>query len=233
MCDYFLQRMEDDRHHHHQAGGDLTDVVRAGGAMHPAAVAELSSTATTGWQLPAEPAGPPGLFPPARSSSSSDGGAFAGLSGPFASDFRADSAGVDPSPADFFDFEAPAVGGGRGGMVEGGGPPQMPALSPREVRPYSVMMGGDTVKIGVPAMMPGGLPVGPPCAFDAIAGMQMPSPHCGGIKRRFGTAIAARSKQFVIIIVKHMKQGPSLISWEILLEFCMDFSCARVTARDL
>ncbi|PWZ29110.1 putative WRKY transcription factor 35 [Zea mays] len=182
MCDYFLQRMEDDRHHHHQAGGDLTDVVRAGGAMHQAAVAELSSTAATGWQLPAEPAGPPGLFPPARPSSSSDGagpsgGAYAGLSGPFASEFRADSAGVGPSPADFFDF------GGGGGMVEGG-PPQMPALSPREVRPYPVMMGGDTVKIGVPAMMPGGLPVGPPCAFDAIAGMQMPSPHCGGIKRR-------------------------------------------------
>lgn len=59
-----------------------------------------------------------------------------------------------------------------------------PALSPREIRPYPVMMaGGDAVKLGVPTMMPG-LAVGPPCAFDAVAGMQMPSPHGGGIKRR-------------------------------------------------
>ncbi|CAD6242858.1 unnamed protein product [Miscanthus lutarioriparius] len=204
MCDYFLQRMEGDQHHQ---AGDLTDVVRAGGAMHKAAIAELSSTAT-GWQLPAEPAGA-GLFPPPQPSSS-DGGAgpsgdgfvdaFAGLPDPFASDFHASSSsgGGPGAPADFFDFEAPAaVGGGarRGGggvLVDSGGGgvvvergAQMPALSPSEIRPYPpvTMMGGDTVKIGVPTMMPG-LAVGPACAFDAIAGMQMPSPHGGGIKRR-------------------------------------------------
>lgn len=201
MCDYFLQRMEGD--HHQQQAGDLTDVVRAGGAMHQAAVAELSSTAT-GWQLPAEPApGGAGLFAPPQPSSSDGAGPsgdafadpFAGLPDPFASDFRASSS--SGAPADFFDFEAPAAAGGarRGGggvLVDSGGGgvaergAQMPVLSPREIRPYPVMMGGDTVKIGVPTMMPG-LAVGPPCAFDAIAGMQMPSPHGGGIKRRFGT----------------------------------------------
>ncbi|KAJ1280387.1 hypothetical protein BS78_04G228700 [Paspalum vaginatum] len=200
MCDYFsMQRMEGDRqhHHHHQAAGDLTDVVRAGGAMQ-LGVGELSSAAGWHHQLQADPAGP-GLFPPVpQPSSSSDcagpsGDAFAdafagGLQDPFAGDFR----------ADFFDFEAPStvVGGGRGGggvLVDRGGGgaagvQMAPAPSPREIRPYPVMMaggGGDNVKLGLPAMMPGGLAVGPPpCAFDAVAGMQIPVPHGGGVKRR-------------------------------------------------
>nr|CAB3447605.1 unnamed protein product [Digitaria exilis] len=182
MCDYFLQRMEGG--HHHQAG-DLTDVVRAGGAMP-----DLSSTPTAGWHLQAtEPAGAgPGLFPPPPQPSSSDG------PGPSGDGFGDAFAGL---ATDFFDFEAPPVagggalvdsGGGGGGVMAARG--MMPALSPREIRPYSLMMagGGDAVKLGVPAMMPGGgLAVGPPpCAFDAaVAGMmQMPSPHGGGIKRR-------------------------------------------------
>ncbi|OEL35123.1 putative WRKY transcription factor 35 [Dichanthelium oligosanthes] len=186
MCDYFLQRMEGD---HHQAG-DLTDVVRAGGVMQ-AGVAELSSTVTAGWQLPAGEPGP-GFFPAPRPSSSDGaagpngdgfGDAFVGLSDAFGagSDFRACSSG---GAADFFDFEAPVGGrGGGGALVDsaGGGVVargvQMPVLSPGEIRAYPTMMPG------VPTMM-SGLAVGPTCAFDAVAGMQMPSPHGGGIKRR-------------------------------------------------
>ncbi|RLN09893.1 putative WRKY transcription factor 14 [Panicum miliaceum] len=180
MCDYFLQRMDGD----HRQAGDLTDVVRAGGAMQAAGVAELSSTGTPGWhQLPAPEPGA-GLFPPPQPSSSDGAGpsgdgfgdTFAGLSDAFGtgSDFRACSSG---GAADFFDFEAHVGGrGGGGALVDSGGGGavargmQMPALSPREIRPY-------------PVMMPG-LAVGPPCAFDAVGGMQMPSPHGGGIKRR-------------------------------------------------
>ncbi|CAL5054878.1 unnamed protein product [Urochloa decumbens] len=200
MCDYFLQRMDGQ-------AGDLTDVVRAGGAMQAAAAAELSST--TGWQLPAAADTGTGLFPPPQPSPPSDGGdggfgdAFAGLSdacfGTGGGDFRACSSGGGGA-AGFFDFEqAPVVDGARGcggggtlvvdsgggGVVVARGMPEMPALSPREIRPYPAMMaGGDIVKLGVPTMMPG-LAVGPPCAFDAVAGMQMiPSPHAGGIKRR-------------------------------------------------
>ncbi|WVZ74072.1 hypothetical protein U9M48_022299 [Paspalum notatum var. saurae] len=205
MCDYFLmQRMEGD-HHHHQAAGDLTDVVRAGGAMQLLGGGELSSsTGAEGWhhQLQADPPAGPGLFPPVphHEPLSSDGAgpsgdgfadAFAAaLQDPFAaSDFRASSCGG--AAADFFDFEAPTTvvgGGGRGGgggMAAAAGVQMPPALSPREIRPYPVMMaGGETVKLGVSAMMPGGLAVGPSCAFDAVAGMQMPAPHGGGIKRR-------------------------------------------------
>ncbi|XP_062217533.1 probable WRKY transcription factor 35 [Phragmites australis] len=194
MCDYFLQRMEGD----HQAG-DLTDIVRAGGAMQ-VGVAELPSTAT-GWQHQAEPELAT-LFPPPQPSSSDGAGpcgdgfgdAFVGLPDPyFTSDYRNSSGGA----ADFFDFEAPVGGIGGGGsagvLVDSGGGGvvargvqslQMPALSPlspRAIRPYPVMMGCETVNIDMPMA---GLAVGPPCAFDAVAGLQMPSPRAGGIKRR-------------------------------------------------
>jgi hypothetical protein len=211
MCDYFLQRMEGDN----RQAGDLTDVVRAGGVMQAGVAEDLSYAATAGWQLPAAAEPGAGIFPPPQQPSPSDGAgpsddafgdAFAGLSDAFgtAGDFRACPSG---GAADFFDFEAPVGGrGGGGALVDTGGGGvvargmQMP--SPREIRPYPVMMaGGDAVKLGVPTMMPGLAAVGPPCAFDAVAGMQMPSlPHGAGIKRRFGTAIAARSKQFLIIV---------------------------------
>ncbi|CAN6274813.1 unnamed protein product [Urochloa humidicola] len=191
MCDYFLQRIDG------QQAGDLTDVVRAGGAMQAGVVAELSSTATTaGWHLPAaSDPGTTGLFPPPHPRSppsDGDGGfgdAFAGLS---------DACfGTGGGASGFFDFEAPVVGGrgcggggahlvdsGGGGVVVARG--MLPEMPPREIRPYPAMMaGGDMVKLGgVPTMMPGLAAVGPPCAFDAVAGMQMTSPHAGGIKRR-------------------------------------------------
>ncbi|GJN21940.1 hypothetical protein PR202_gb09464 [Eleusine coracana subsp. coracana] len=189
MCDYFSQRMEGD-HHHPQAAGDLTDIVRAGGGI---GLVELPSTATE-WHLSAEPGI---LFPPPQPSSSDgaagpSGDALAALPDPFGiSDYRASSAGA----AGFFDFEAPAGRGGGGGALvdnSGGGvvmprgtTTQMPVLSPREIRPYPAIMGGDVVKLGMPTtMMPAGLAVGPPCAFDAVGGLQMPSPRGGGIKRR-------------------------------------------------
>ncbi|GJM86526.1 hypothetical protein PR202_ga02394 [Eleusine coracana subsp. coracana] len=180
--------MEGD-HHHPQAAGDLTDIVRAGGGI---GLVELPSTATE-WHLSAEPGT---LFPPPQPSSSDgaagpSGDALAALPDPFGiSDYRASSAGA----AGFFDFEAPAGrgGGGGGALVDSGGgvvmprgtTTQMPVLSPREIRPYPGIMGGDVVKLGMPTMMPG-LAVGPPCAFDAVGGLQMPSPRGGGIKRRF------------------------------------------------
>lgn len=197
MCDYFSQRMDGD-HHHLQAAGDLTDIVRAGGV----GLSELPSTATE-WHLSA--AEPGTLFPPPQPSSSDGaagpsggdgfGDALAALPDPFGmTDFRANSGA---GTADFFDFEAPL--GGRGGaLVDSGGAvprgttTQMPVLSPREIRPYpGIMAGGDAVKqLGMPTMMPR-LAVGPPCAFDAVGGLQMPSPRGGGIKRRFGTMIAS------------------------------------------
>ncbi|XP_062222331.1 probable WRKY transcription factor 14 [Phragmites australis] len=189
MCDYFLQRMEGD----HQAG-DLTDIIRAGGVMQ-AGVVEPPSTAT-GWQLLDEQAAT-GLFPPPQPSSS-DGATPSGdgfgdsLSALPDSYFRSDYR-TPGGAADFFDFETPvggrASGGGACVLVDSGGGGvvprgmQVPALSPRAIRPYPVMMDGDTVKLGMPTMMPG-LAVGPPCAFDAVAGLQMPSPRTGGIKRR-------------------------------------------------
>ncbi|TVU28114.1 hypothetical protein EJB05_19623, partial [Eragrostis curvula] len=176
--------MEGDHHHHSQAG-DLTDIVRAGGAMQ-VGFAELPSTATGEWHL----AEPRTLFPPPQPSSSdgagpTDGGGFgdalAGLPDSFGCEYRGSTGGA----ADFFDFEAPV--GGRGALADGGGVVprvmQMPVLSQREIRPYAGIMGGDAVKLGMPTMMPG-LGVGPPCAFDAVAGLQMPSPRGGGIKRR-------------------------------------------------
>lgn len=227
MCDYFSQRMEGD-HHHHQAAGDLTDIVRAGGVD----LAELPSTATE-WHLSA--AEPGTLFPPPQPSSSDGaagpsgdsgfGDALAALPDPFGiSDYRASSGA---GAADFFDFEAPLGGrggGGGGALMDSGGlvvprgtTTQMPVLSPREIRPYpGIMAGGDAVKLGMPTMMPG-LPVGPPCAFDAVGGLQMPSPRGGGIKRRFGTLIASppdlcNSRSLLVMpLMAHVGSQPARI----------------------
>ncbi|XP_006652742.2 probable WRKY transcription factor 14 [Oryza brachyantha] len=129
MCDYFLQRMEGD-----QAGGDLTDIVRAGGgAMPGSVVVDLPSTAAE-WQLPAEPM----LFPPPPSLSSDGcGGAaeaanifgggdpFAGLADPFSSDYSSGADFLDAMPDAMakvgFDTVVGAGAGGGGGGGGGGG----------------------------------------------------------------------------------------------------------------
>jgi hypothetical protein len=221
MCDYYSQRMDGD--HHHQAAGDLADIVRAGGA----GLAELPSTATE-WHLSAQLG--TSLFPPPQPSSSDGAGpsgdALAGLPEPFGmSDYRASSGGCSA------DFEAPAVGvrggGGGGATVDSGGggvgvprasTTQMPVLSPREIRPYPAgMMGGDAVKLGMPAMMPE-LAVGPPCAFDAVGGLhQMPSSRGGGgrIKRWFGTLIALLSdlcNSLSISVLREANPSPYYLS---------------------
>ncbi|KAL6911775.1 hypothetical protein ACP4OV_000580 [Aristida adscensionis] len=203
MCDFFLQRMEGDLQ-----AGDLTDIIRAGGAMQAAGgVVNLPSTATA-WQLPDEQAAAT-LFPPPQPSSSDGAGpsgdafvdTFAGLRDPFGGaggdDYRAasffDAVAPGAMDAGMVGFGAPAVGGRGGGgasvlMDSGGGgaatTTQMPAVSPRAmIRPYPVVMdGGEAVKLAMPMV---GMAAGPPCAFDAIAGLQMlPAPPAGGIKRR-------------------------------------------------
>ncbi|KAK3143819.1 hypothetical protein QOZ80_4AG0305380 [Eleusine coracana subsp. coracana] len=196
MCDYFLQRMEGD--HQHASGGDLTDVVRAGGAMP--GNAEPPSTASAEWQqLQADPSSL--LFAPPPQSSSSDvfcggGDPFSGFGDPFSSDYSSsDFLDAMPDAMAKVGFDAAVGGGGqmldmsgrkpllpRGGM-------QMPAavgvlpspLSPRAIRPYPpIMGGGDMVKLGITAGQLAG------CAIDAaVVGMQMSSPRAtGGIKRR-------------------------------------------------
>ncbi|GJN01858.1 hypothetical protein PR202_ga19159 [Eleusine coracana subsp. coracana] len=198
MCDYFLQRMEGD--HQHASGGDLTDVVRAGGAMP--GNAEPPSTASAEWQqLQADPSSL--LFAPPPQSSSSDvfcggGDPFSGFGDPFSSDYSSsDFLDAVPDAMAKVGFDAAVGGGGqmldmsgrkpllpRGGM-------QMPAavgvlpspLSPRAIRPYPpIMGGGDMVKLGITAGQMAG------CAIDAaVVGMQMSSPRAtGGIKRRWG-----------------------------------------------
>jgi len=205
MCDYFLQRMEGD-----QAGGDLTDIVRAGGGAMP----EAPSTAAD-WQLQGDPM----LFPPPPSSSDGGAGAdvvfgdpFAGLGDPFSSDYASGADFLDAMPDAMakIGFDA-AVGGGSGCGGGGGGggggqlldmsrkpllprgvqmapsvgvlaPRVLPSpLSPRVIRPYPALA-GDMVKLGITAGQVAG------CAIDAaVVGMQMSSPRAaGGIKRRFG-----------------------------------------------
>nr|CAE03935.3 OSJNba0093F12.9 [Oryza sativa Japonica Group] len=125
------ERMEGD-----QAGGDLTDIVRAGGgAMPGSVVVDLPSTAAE-WQLPAEPM----LFPPPPSLSSTTdgcgaGGAagadifgggggdlFSGLVDPFSSDYSSGADFLDAMPDAMakVGFDT-AVGGGCGGGGGGGG----------------------------------------------------------------------------------------------------------------
>nr|BAK03476.1 predicted protein [Hordeum vulgare subsp. vulgare] len=207
MCDYYLQRVEGD-----QQAGDLTDIVRAGGAM-PAGSADPPSTATEWLQLPTDPI----LFPPPQSSSDGAGpsGAdadafgdpFSGLPDPFGTDYPSSSGSA---AADFFDAVQNAMdvgmakqvgfvgttGCGGGGTTAGAGggfldmrnhhmfPREMPmcGLSPRAMGPYA-LMGGGAAKLGVP--MAGHGQTAGPCAFDSVAGLQMSSsPRGGGIKRR-------------------------------------------------
>jgi hypothetical protein len=205
MCDYFLQRMEGD-----QAGGDLTDIVRAGGGAMPGN-AEVPSTAAE-WQLQGEPM----LFPPPPSSSDGcAGGAgadvfgdpFAALGDPFSSDY---ASGVDfldamPDAMAKVGFDT-AVGGGSGCGGGGGGGGQLLDMSRKPLLPRGVQMpsvgvlaprvlpsplsprairpypalAGDMVKLGITAGQVAG------CAIDAaVVGMQMSSPRAaGGIKRR-------------------------------------------------
>ncbi|KAG8043343.1 hypothetical protein GUJ93_ZPchr0458g22474 [Zizania palustris] len=207
MCDYFLQRMDGD-----QAGGDLNDIVRAGGGVVPGSTADFPSTAAE-WQLPEEPM----LFPPPLLSSDGCAGAasadvifggdpFAGLADPFSSDYS--------SGADFLDAMPDAmakvgfdtiVGGGGGGGDESGG--QLLDMSRRALLPRGMPMpgvGGLGLRVmpsplsprairPYPAMSAGdmvklGITAGQAagCAIDAaVAGMQMSSsPRSGGIKRR-------------------------------------------------
>lgn len=208
MCDYFLKRAEGD-----QQAGDLTDIVRAGGAM-PAGSADTPSTATEWLQLPTDPI----LFPPPQSSSDGAGPSgvdafgdpFSGLPEAFSTDYSSSSGSA---AADFFDAVQDAMGvgmakqvgfvdttgcGGGGTTVGAGGgfldmrnnhifPGEMPmrGLSPRAMGPYA-LMGGGAAKLGLP--MAGHGQTAGPCAFDSVAGLQMSSsPRGGGIKRRFGT----------------------------------------------
>ncbi|XP_048535460.1 WRKY transcription factor WRKY24-like [Triticum urartu] len=201
MCDYFLKRAEG-----HQQAGDLTDIVRAGGAM-PAGSADPPSTATEWLQLPADPI----LFPLPQTSSSDGAGPssadalgdpFSGLPDAFSTDYPSSSGSA---AADFFDAVQDAMGVGMakqvgfvdttgcggGGTTAGAGggfldmrnhhmfPGEMPM---RGLSPYA-LMGGGAAKLGVP-IAGHGLAAGP-CAFDAVAGLQMSSsPRGGGIKRR-------------------------------------------------
>uniref|UniRef100_A0ACD5V2Z0 Uncharacterized protein n=1 Tax=Avena sativa TaxID=4498 RepID=A0ACD5V2Z0_AVESA len=206
MCDYFLQRMEGDQAG--GGGGDLTDIVRAGGAMPSNSDGDLPSTAAE-WQL--QPADQPMLFPP-QQQPSSDGGfgdPFAGLGDPFSTDYSSGAAdfldGMPDAMAKVrFDGGISACGGGRGGeqMLDMGRKPLLPRgmqqmmpggigagmgprlmqspLSPIAIRPYPAMTAGDMMKLGITAGQAAG------CAIDAaVAGMQMSSPRNGGaIKRR-------------------------------------------------
>jgi hypothetical protein len=211
MCDYFLQTVEGDQH-----AGDLTDIVRAGGAMPVGAGNEHPSTATEWLQLPTGPI----LFPPAQSSSDGSGPTaadafgdpFSGLQDPFITDYPSSSGSA---AADFYDAVKNAMdigmakqagfvdaagcgaGGGAvgsvGGMLDMRNHPMflrempMPGVSPRAAGPYTVM-GGGAPKLGVP-MAAHGQAAGAPRAFDAAAGLQMSSsPRASGnVKRRFGT----------------------------------------------
>lgn len=210
MCDYFLQRMEGDQ----AGGGDLTDIVRAGGAMPGNNDGDGNPPSTAAeWQL--QPADQPMLFPPPSSSSPGAGGdvfgdPFAGLGDPFSSDY---SSGA----ADFLDgmpdamakvgFEA-AVGGGLNGCGGGG---QMFDMGRKPLLPRGMQMmpagigGGMGPRLMQSPLSPIAIRPYPPmtagdmvklgitagqaagCAIDAaVAGMQMSSPrnNNSGIKRR-------------------------------------------------
>ncbi|XP_020197882.1 uncharacterized protein [Aegilops tauschii subsp. strangulata] len=147
MCDYFLQRMEGDQ----AGGGDLTDIVRAGGAMpgnNDGDGTNLPSTAAE-WQL--QPADQPMLFPPPPPPSASPGtGAdvfgdpFAGLGDPFSSDY---SSGAPefldgmPDAMAKIGFEAGPGGGVNGcGGGGGGGGGQMFDMSRKPLLPRGMQM---------------------------------------------------------------------------------------------
>lgn len=146
MCDYFLPRMEGDQ----AGGGDLTDIVRSGGAV-PSSAAE--ATARDEWQL--HQGEPPMLFPPLPSSTAtaSEAGCAAGPGGTGADVFGGDdpfSGLVDPfstdysSGADFLDampdamakvgFDTTAIcgGSGSGSGCRGGGGGQLIDMSRKQ-----------------------------------------------------------------------------------------------------
>lgn len=143
MCDYFLQRMEGDQ----AGGGDLTDIVRAGGAMpgNNDGDGNLPSTAAE-WQL--QPADQQLLFPPPPPSASPGTGGdvfgdpFAGLGDPFSSDY---SSGAPeflegmPDAMAKIGFEAGA-GGGVNGCGGGGGGGQMFDMGRKPLLPRGMQM---------------------------------------------------------------------------------------------
>ena len=208
MCDYFLQRMEGD-----QAGGDLTDIVRAGGGAMPAN-AELPSTAAE-WQLQGEPM----LFPPPPSSSDGcTGGAaacadvfgdpFAGLGDPFSSDYASGADFLDAMPDAMAKVGFDTAVGGGGGCGGGGGGQLLDMSWKPHLLPRGVQM--PAAGVLAPRVLPSplsprairpypalagdmvklGITAGQVagCAIDAaVVGMQMSSPRtAGGIKRRLG-----------------------------------------------
>lgn len=149
MCDYFLPRMEGDQAG--GGGGDLTDIVRSGGAI-PGNAAEMPSTAAADeWQLQGDPTM---LFPPLPSSTTSEavcsaaGGTgadvfvgadpFSGLVDPFSTDYYSGA-------GDFLDAMPDAMAKvrfdtaiGSGSSCGGGGGSQLidmsrkqPLLAPR------------------------------------------------------------------------------------------------------
>jgi hypothetical protein len=107
MCDYFLPRMEGGDQ---AGGGDLTDIVRSGGAI-PGNAADMPSTAAADeWQLQGDPM----LFPPLPSSTTSEAGCaadggtgadvfvgadpFSGLMDPFSTDYSSGADFLDAMP---------------------------------------------------------------------------------------------------------------------------------------
>lgn len=125
MCDFFLPRMEGDQ----AGGGDLTDIVRSGGAV-PSSAAE--ATARDEWQL--HQGEPPMLFPPLPSSTTaSEVGCaavfgtdpFSGLVDPFSTDYSSGADFLDAMPDAMakvgFDTTAICGGSGSGSGCRGGG----------------------------------------------------------------------------------------------------------------
>ncbi|KQK00881.1 probable WRKY transcription factor 35 isoform X2 [Brachypodium distachyon] len=191
MCDYFLHRLEAGEQ---QPAGDLTDILRAGGAMPPVDAADLPSTATE-WRLQS----PTRLFAPTiQSSVASDGAGpsafdpFSGLQDPFSSCSTDYPSSSGSAAADFFDAlahdamdakvgvgnyvePAGATGGGAGGPLDMRNHHMMP------IGPYATM-GRGAVKLGGPMAAGQGL-----CPFDGVRGLQMsssPRSAGGGTKRR-------------------------------------------------
>jgi hypothetical protein len=206
MCDYFLQMMEGD-----QAGGDLTDVVRAGGVVP--GNAEVPSSSAAEWYHHGE-APSSLLFPPPPSSS--DGGCglgsaggdvfgdpFSGLGDPFSTDYSSGADLLDAMPDAMakVGFHT-AVGNGSGGFGGGGGG-QLLDLGRKPLLPRGVQMSAVGL-VGPPVLSPPrairpyplmgsdmvklGITAGQMagCAIDAaVVGMQMSSPRAAsGIKRR-------------------------------------------------
>ncbi|CAL5015112.1 unnamed protein product [Urochloa decumbens] len=209
MCDYFLQRMDGGD----QAGGDLTDIVRAGGGAMPASNAEVPSTAAEWQQLQGDH---PMLFPPPPSSSSDccpAGGSgadvfggsdpFSGLGDPFSTDYASGADFLDAMPDAMakVGFDTAVGGGGqlldmsRGKPILPRGLQMPPAAAAGVLAPARVLPSPLSPRAirPYPALAAGdmvklGITAGQMagCAIDAaVVGMQMSSPRAaGGIKRR-------------------------------------------------